>query len=58
MEKQELVGVVSLFIGAGLDRAAITAALDAALLPTEFFLPEAWVDLADPAPAWDHRRAG
>jgi len=40
------------FIGAGLDRAAITAALDAALVTSADFTPEAWRDLPDPFPAW------
>ena len=45
--RQEIV-----FIGAGLDRAAITAALDAALVTSAEFTPEAWRDLPDPFLAW------
>ena len=45
--RQELV-----FIGAGMDQAAITRALDAALVPADSFTPEAWAGLPDPFPGW------
>jgi G3E family GTPase len=50
--RQELV-----FIGAGLDQAAIRAALDAALVPETDFRPARWAALADPFPQWDQRAA-
>jgi G3E family GTPase len=50
--RQELV-----FIGAGLDIAAIRARLDAALVPADGFTPDDWKDLPDPFPLWGRRQA-
>lgn len=50
--RQELV-----FIGTGLDSAALRARLDAALVPGERFAPESWADLPDPFPRWQPRSA-
>ncbi len=50
--RQELV-----FIGTGMDIAALRARLDAALLDASDFTPAAWRDLADPFPQWGARKA-
>lgn len=45
--RQELV-----FIGHGMDEAALRRKLDAALLPASTFTPQDWKDLTDPFPSW------
>ncbi|WP_225026234.1 GTP-binding protein [Xinfangfangia pollutisoli] len=50
--RQEIV-----FIGHGMDEAAIRAALDAALVGAPGFVPAAWAGLPDPFPAWGRRAA-
>ena len=49
--RQELV-----FIGAGMDQAALTARLDAALVEETAFTPAVWAGFADPFPQWGQRR--
>ncbi len=50
--RQELV-----FIGHGMDEAAIRAGLDAALIPASAFTPGDWADLPDPFPGWRRQAA-
>lgn len=50
--RQEIV-----FIGHGMDEAAIRAWLDAALIPATGFTPEAWANLPDPFPSWRRKAA-
>jgi G3E family GTPase len=50
--RQEIV-----FIGADLDREAICAALNAALVTTCDFTPQAWARLPDPFPQWNAKAA-
>ena len=50
--RQELV-----FIGAGMDEAALRAALDAALVAETEFKPARWDGLADPFPRWGQAAA-
>nr|WP_289852362.1 GTP-binding protein [Mesorhizobium liriopis] len=51
--RQELV-----FIGTGLDQAAMRGALDTCLVgDTDTFAPERWSALQDPFPSWEHQHA-
>ena len=50
--RQELV-----FIGSGMDEAALRHALDAALIPATDFTPTAWTGFSDPFPDWKRKAA-
>jgi G3E family GTPase len=50
--RQELV-----FIGSGMDEAALRHALDAALVPASDFTPAAWTGFSDPFPEWKRKVA-
>ena len=50
--RQEIV-----FIGVGLEREVICAKLNAALVDTTEFTPEAWATMPDPFPLWRRRQA-
>ncbi len=50
--RQELV-----FIGIGMDEAALRRRLDACLVPEVRFQPKIWAKLPDPFPAWGERQA-
>jgi G3E family GTPase len=50
--RQEIV-----FIGAGMDEAALRAALDNALVDAPDFTPTAWTGLPDPFPEWTRKAA-
>ena len=50
--RQEIV-----FIGHGMDEAALRAALDNALIAADDFTPDAWRDLPDPFPEWRRKQA-
>ncbi len=48
--RQEIV-----FIGSGMNEAALRARLDAALVPAKAFTPGAWTGLSDPFPGWTRK---
>jgi G3E family GTPase len=50
--RQEIV-----FIGAGMDEAALRAVLDNALVDAADYTPDAWRDLPDPFPEWRRKAA-